>query len=461
MADSITHHRIRRGLDIPLAGTPERRLEEAQQVSTVALIGPDHRGLRARLAVNEGDRVVRGDPLFSDRKTPGVLFTSPAAGRIAAIERGRRRRLLSVQIVVDAAAGGGEEERDYPAHSATSARDMAPAQVRDLMVQSGLWPALRARPFSATPSPADRPRSLFVTAIDTQPLACPPELALAGREEDWAEGLVALATFMDGGPVRLCVAPDSWLGARAPAGIQVHSFAGPHPAGDPGVHIHRIDPVDLDRTAWHLAYPDVAALGGLVRRGRLPRSRIVSLGGAAARRPRLLRTREGARLSQLLAGELQDGDRRVISGSALNGRAVTDPALDFLGRYHRQITVLSEDRRRRLLGWMVPGGRLYSVSRLFLSAFSRHRPTLHETTDHGAERPFIGAGAYDAVLPFDTLAVPLLRSLLAGDDELAAELGCLELDEEDLALASFVCASKIDHGAALRGVLDRIEREGV
>ncbi|HET9820183.1 MAG TPA: Na(+)-translocating NADH-quinone reductase subunit A [Burkholderiaceae bacterium] len=450
-------HRITRGLDLPLAGAPGRAVENARAVRHVALLGADAPGLRLRPAVQPGEHVRRGQRLCADPKQPALQFTAPAAGTVAAVHRGERRALLSVVIEVD--------DEDGPAAQvafATQPRDVRAADgaaVRALMLESGLWTAWRTRPFGRIPGEQAVPDAIFVTAHDTQPHAPDPQLVLAGREDDLQRGLAALERLAPC-PVFLCVAPGSRL-EPAPGGrTERHEFAGPHPAGTPGVHMHRLFPVGLGRSAWHIGAADVAALGHLLATGVLDVERVVALAGPAVRSPRLLRTRLGASIAELSAGELAGGELRVLSGSVLDGRAAMAPETAFLGRLHRQVSALHEGRERELFGWISPQPRKFSLWRVVAGHFARRGLAL-TTSANGGDRAMVPIGAYERVLPMDILATHLLRALAVGDAEAAVELGALELDEEDLALATFVCPGKTDWGPLLRRVLDRVEREGV
>ncbi|MBW2276000.1 MAG: Na(+)-translocating NADH-quinone reductase subunit A [Deltaproteobacteria bacterium] len=451
-------HRIRRGLDIPISGAPEQRVEDARPVTQVAVVAADHVGLRARMAVSEGEPVVRGQLLFEDRKNPGVRYTAPAAGTAAAINRGERRALLSVVIDIDEASEPTEIE--YEAYTGKQPAELSADQIRALLVESGEWTGLRTRPFSRAPAIDSLPRSIFVTAIDTSPLAPDVDLAIDGREDLFHTGLEALVRLGDGAPVHLCRSAGSSVSADGVSGVLTHGFEGPHPAGNAGLHIHMIDPANRDRVAWHIGYQDVIAIGGLLETGKLHLERVIAIGGPAVRMPRLLRTRRGARVSELVAAELSTGERRVVAGSVLTGRDSGAPGLDYLGRFHNQISALSEARKRRFLGWLWPGSDRFSVSRLFLSKLLPGKTFAMDTDVQGGSRAMIPLGVYDGVMPFDMLPVFLFRALLSGDVDRAEELGCLELDEEDVALCSFVCPSKIDYGSALRRVLDQIVKEG-
>lgn len=452
-------HSVRKGLDLPLAGAPVQQVDDRTAVRQVALLGDDTPGLRPAFAVEPGQRVRRGQLLYEDRKHPGVRYTSPAAGTVSAIHRGERRAFRS--IVIDIGEDDGWAEGDM-------AFDVPPpgdaAALRRLLLESGLWTALRTRPFSHVPAADAVAQAIFVTAIDTAPHAPDPQVALAGREAEFAAGLAALATLAGetGAPLLLCVASGSRLAALAPAGVQVHAFDGPHPAGTPGLHIHRLHPVGLGSTVWHIGCQDVAAIGELLATGALGVQRVVALAGPMVARPRLLRTRLGASVADLTRGELRDGEVRVVAGSVLDGRAMDDPATAFLGRWQRQVSALAEGRERELLGWISPQPNKFSVWSVVAGHFaSSSRGLPLTTTTNGGERAMVPIGSYERVMPMDIMATHLLRALIVGDAPAAVELGALELDEEDLALATFVCPGKTEYGPLLRRLLDRVEKEGV
>ncbi|MDO4724927.1 MAG: NADH:ubiquinone reductase (Na(+)-transporting) subunit A, partial [Comamonadaceae bacterium] len=304
----------------------------------------------------------------------------------------------------------------------------------------------------------------FVTAIDTHPLAADPAPIIDAHASDFRHGLTALSRLA---PLVLCKAPGASSSASLPGedvpGVKVEQFAGPHPAGLPGTHIHFVLPVDAARTVWHIGYQDVIAVGKLFTTGQLWTGRIVALGGPVVKNPRLLRTRLGASLEELTAGELEGADNRVnnrvISGSVLGGRTASGPYA-FLGRYHVQVSCLREGTEREMLHYLRPGARKHSVTGAFLSSLLGRRLLPMSTTTNGSERAMVPIGNYEAVMPLDILPTQLLRALIVGDTEMAQKLGCLELDEEDLALCTYVCAGKYEYGPILRDNLTRIEKEG-
>ncbi|MGE3705436.1 MAG: Na(+)-translocating NADH-quinone reductase subunit A [Vicinamibacterales bacterium] len=451
-------HRATRGLQIPLAGQPAAQLEDGPPVRHVALLAADYVGLRPTFQVQVGDHVRRGDVLFEDKMTAGVRYTAPAEGTVTAIHRGARRAFQSVVIELsDAERQGHGAQAPFESFSGRAPSSLTGDEVRALLLESGLWTALRGRPFSRVADPAKAPRSIFVTAMDSEPLAPPIDLALPGRTADLERGLAVL-TRLTTGPVFFCTDDTLQLPLTLPDRVRHERFAGPHPAGTVGFHIHRLDPAGRDRLVWHVDCRDVAAMGRLFASGELDTSRIVGLGGPAAAGPRLIRTRLGASVDELIAGEHQ-GEIRVLSGSALSGRAAAGPVEGFLGRYHRQICLLPEGRDREFMGWAAPGGAKYSSIGIFLGRYLGRKPLRLTTSTNGSRRAIVPIGMYERVMPFDMEPTYLLKALLTKDLERAEQLGCLELDEEALALCTFVCPGKHENGPYLRDVLTANEKE--
>ena len=446
---------IKKGLDLPISGTPEGVVEDARAVRTVAVLGEDYPGMKPTMLVQEGDTVSLGQPLFSDKKNDGVVFTAPAAGRVSSINRGAKRALLSVVIDVDGDAAGDAQLFDPPAGGIDSLEAEA---ITEALVSCGLWTALRTRPFSRIPAIGSRPHSIFVTAMDTNPLAGDPAVVIAEAPEAFSAGLDVLAKLTDGA-VHVCRAEGADIPGGSAASIQTHEFAGIHPAGLPGTHIHFIDPVSDAKTVWFVGYQDVMAIGHLFSTGRLTSSRIVALGGPGVERPRLLRTVLGASLEELTAGELDGGSNRIISGSVFSGRTAESPVA-FLGRYHVQVSVLPEDTERRFIGYLTPGLNRHSVFPIYLSKWLGEKSISFSTTTNGSQRGMVPIGTYEKVMPLDILPTQLLRALLVGDLDTAIALGCLELDEDDIALCTYACPAKYEYGPVLRSVLDTIEKEG-
>lgn len=451
-----------RGLDLPLAGAPTLELRTARAPHHVALLGADALGLKPRLLVELGVAVKRGQPVFEDRGNPGVLFTAPAAGKVTAINRGERRALVSVVVELNEAEREGTTGPD-DLHVFASWReghheDLQRKELRALLLESGMWTAFRARPFSRLPPATHVPEAIFVTALDSHPLAPPMEKVLEGSEPDFALGLRLVARMTDG-KTWLCRAPGTLAGLEV-EGVTVAEFEGPHPAGTVGLHIHTLHPVGRGRVVWHVGAQDVVAIGRLARHGHLPVERIISLAGPAVKAPRLLHTRLGASLESLTEGALDAGEVRTISGSVLGGRQARGAVEGYLGRYHTQVSCLREGREREFFGWLRPGLDKFSAIPTVLSKLLPGRRLPLSTSANGGARSMVPIGLYERVMPMDLLPTFLLRALAMDDVEQAEQLGALELDEEDLALCSFVCPGKTDWGAALRRNLERLEREG-
>ncbi|MBE0503888.1 MAG: Na(+)-translocating NADH-quinone reductase subunit A [Desulfuromonadales bacterium] len=443
--------RIKKGLDLPITGKPAQRIDVGATVQRVALLAHDYPGMKPTMLVQEGERVKLGQPLFSDKKNPRVLYTAPGCGVVTAINRGERRAFISLVITLD-----GDEEMTFPACTLAEISTLAATAIEERLLAAGLWPALRSRPFSKIPVPGTRPAAILVTAIDTNPLAADPALIIHEQSEFFAAGLTALRLLTDG-KVHLCHAAGADL--PVPAGITPAIFSGPHPAGLVGTHIHYLEAIDLTRSVWHLGYQDVIAIGALLLTGRIRVERIVSLAGPQVQNPRLLRTRLGADLSALTTAELCAGENRIISGSVLAGHSGAGE-IAFLGRYHQQISVLREEREKKFLDWLLPGFDKYSIKPLFVSSLLPIHSFPLGTETHGSHRAMVPIGAFEKVMPLDLQITWLLRSLLAGDTEMAQQLGALELDAEDLALCSYVCSGKNDYGEHLRRILNKIEEEG-
>jgi len=443
--------KIKKGLDLPIGGAPDMHLEDGPPVSRVALVGNDYQGMKPTLLVAEGDRVVLGQPVFNDKKNPEVVYCAPAAGKVIAINRGERRLFLSLVIEVS-----GDDEKTFPVTPASQLDQLTDREVQQQLIAAGLWPAFRTRPYSKVPVPGTEPAALFVTAIDTNPLAANPQIAISEKAAEFEAGL-KVVRHLTNGKTYLCKAPGAQI--PAPQGITVSEFAGCHPAGLVGTHIHFLEQVNHQRMVWHIGYQDVIAIGHLFLTGRILTERIISLAGPTVANPRLIRTRLGACLSELVDGQLQTENPRVVSGSVLTGHTAED-AHDFLGRFHNQVSVLEEDCQRQFMGWCMPGFDKFSVKNLFASALLPRRELPLTTSTHGSLRAMVPTGAFEKVMPLNVKATWLLRTLLTLDTDLAQQLGCLELDEEDLALCSFVCSGKMNYGYHLRQTLLKIEKEG-
>ena len=443
--------KIRRGLDLPISGAPKQSIEDGPTIRSVAVVGFDYHGMKPTMEVKVGDKVKLGQLLFTDKKTQGVKYTSPASGTIAAINRGNQRVLQSVTIDVE-----GDERVDFGQFDASQLATLEREKVTQHLIDSGLWTALRTRPYSRVPAIDSTPANIFVSIIDTNPLAANPEVIIAEKAQAFTDGLKVLTRLTDG---TVFVGHGGGFSVSDISGVTFEAFSGVHPAGNVGTHIHHLAPVSVSKVAWTVGYQDVIAIGELFVSGTLNPTRVIALAGPQVAEPRLVRTRLGADLIELTAGQLNAGDNRIISGSVFGGRTARGP-IAYLGRYHNQVSVLTEGTERPFLHYVRAGFDRFSILPIYISKFFGSKKYSFTTSTNGSERAMVPVGAYEKVMPLDILPTQLLRALIVGDTEVAQKLGCLELDEEDVALCTFVCPGKYEYGPILRDNLTRIEEEG-
>lgn len=444
--------KIKNGLNLPISGLPSQKIMNAPLVKEVAVTGADFNGMKPTMQVKEGDQVKIGQVLFECKKTPGVLYTSPANGVVKKINRGERRVFQTMVI--------GNEGEDHVSFSNYSEKELGAwtgEEVRKLLIESGQWVALRTRPFSKVPAVDSEAASLFINTMDTSPLAADTEVILQEYSDDFAKGVEILSKLVK----------KTFVTKRAGASlvdlshidnVDVQEFSGVHPAGLVGTHIHFLDPVGPNKTVWHINYQEVIAIGRLFTTGKLFLERVIAVAGPQVANPRLLRTRLGASMTDLTAGELKSGNNRVISGSVLDGRKMTEE-FAFVGRYHSMISVIAEGTEREFLGWQGPGFDKYTIKNTYAGKF--HNKAFAFTSKlHGSSRAIVPVESFESVMPLDILPTQLIKAMITKNSDLSQALGCLELDEEDLALCTFVSPGKDDFGPYLRSTLDLIEKEG-
>jgi len=443
---------IKKGLDLPVAGVPAQVINDGKSITKIALLGEEYVGMKPTMYVRVGDEVKKAQVLFEDKRNLGVMFTSPASGKVIEINRGAKRVLQSVVIEVS-----GDEQVTFDKFDAGELINVTSEQVRTQLIDSGLWTSFRTRPFSKVPAIDSTTKAIFVTAIDTNPLAADPQLIINEQPDAFSAGLDVLSILTDD-KVFVCKKGTSLPRSRQ-SNVQEHVFDGPHPAGLVGTHMHYLYPVNAANVAWNINYQDVIAIGKLFLTGELNTDRVISLAGPVVNNPRLIRTVIGASLDELTDNEIMPGEVRVISGSVLSGTKASGPSA-YLGRYHLQVSVLREGREKEFIGWATPGKNKFSITRSFLGHLFKGQLYNMTTSTNGSDRAMVPLGNYERVMPLDIEPTLLLRDLCAGDTESAERLGALELDEEDLALCTFVCPGKYDYGQILRECLDKIEKEG-
>ncbi len=454
----MAEFKLKKGYDIKIAGKAELKLNEFPEPDLVALQPNEFRGVKARLMVDVGDEVKIGTVLFVDKTNPEVKFVSPVSGKVSQINRGERRMLMEVVVEND----HKKTPETFEKWTADKVKKLSREQIIAHLLNSGMWPYLRQRPFNKIANHSDVPRDIFISAMDTAPLAADPSFLLDGEETHFQMGLDLLSKLTDG---KVYLSLDGSKKSQIPAlekatGVEKNTFSGPHPAGNVGVHIHHIKPIRTGDIIWYVQPYIVALIGKLFTTGIFPSERIVATAGSPINKRSYYKTILGAPLLSLIPGDtVVDKDVRFLLGNVLTGRKIS-PA-GYLGFYDNLITVIPEaDKKRRLMGWFFPGSDMLSYSKSFLSSWLPSKEFVLDTKVFGGKRAFIQTGDYEKVLPMDILPVYLAKSIMAGDFVEMEGLGILECDEEDLALCSYICPSKNDFGEILRQGLDFMEREG-
>ncbi len=443
--------KLKKGLELPIEGAPDQTIQPGPEFSQVAALGGDYLGLKPRMLVQEGDEVQRGTPLFCHKDVPEAMMVAPMTGKVVQINRGARRVLQSVVIEISDPNDAGVD------FSGVGNGDTAEG-VAEKLCAAGLWTAFRTRPYSKMPAPDAKPAAIFVTAMDSEPLAADAAVIIADAGEAFAAGLAAVAKLSDG-TTYLCHKDGDAIPGADVAGVEAAAFAGPHPAGLAGTHIHFLEPLAGDKQVWTIGYQDVIAIGRLMQSGHLDPNVVIALSGPGARQPRLIRTAMGASTDELTKDEINlDGTPRIISGSVLSGTQAEGPTA-YLGRFARQITIIREDHDQIPMGWIRPMPSKYSFQPVLGSALSNKLYNLTSNLN-GGRRAMVPTGVFERLMPQDYLPTQLLRALLVMDTDTAQALGALELDEEDLGLVGFACPAKYEYGLALRDCLTKIEKEG-
>ncbi len=447
--------KIRKGLNIRLQGEADKVYATADPSETYAIKPPDFHGLVPKMMVKVGEEVKAGSPIFHDKYNPKIIYTAPVSGEVVEIKRGEKRRILEVKILAD-------KETQYETFKQANPTDLSREDIIDALLQSGLWPFIRQRPLAVVANPEEMPKSIFISAFDSSPLAPDNDFVLHGHGEEFQAGLDAVAKLTTG---------KVHLNVRAGQGsskvftnsknVQVNSFAGPHPAGNVGVQIHHADPINKGEVVWYLYPQDVLAIGRFFQQGKLDLSRVIALTGSEVKHPKYYKTVVGASIKNLVAGNVEDGNLRYISGSPLTGTSID--AEGYIGFYDTQATVLPEGDEYKFVatkGWMGPGFDKFSASRTFPTwMMPKSKKWRLDTNTNGEERAFVMTGQYDKVFPFDIYPVQLIKSIMINDIEEMENLGIYEVAPEDFALCEYVCTSKINVQKVVRDGLDVIKEE--
>ena len=469
MTDIIT---IRKGLDLPIAGQAELRLTDARDIDTYAIKPTDFVGLTPRLLVEEGTTVSKGDALFVDKQDERIRFTSPVDGRVKAIVRGEKRKLMEVVVEVDC--------NSEPTEQTASKLPQTADEIKAAMLQCGLWPMLRQRPFGTVANPDDMPKAIFVSAFDSAPLAPDYDFIMQGKEEALKKGLEALTKLTEG-MVHVCFRPNQHIAKQLKTEqlnncqLITHYINGPHPSGNIGTQIAYIDPINKGEVVWTMNPQDVAVLGELVTTGIYRPEKVIAVAGPEIKSPHYYRIIAGACIDAIVANQIEDGsiNHRIISGNVLSGTQIA--ANGFVGAYDNMVTLLPEGDYYDFMGWLMPGFKKFSFSRTFLSGFmpkSTFKPLginlprfekfwKFDTNTHGDERPLVFTGNFERVFPFDIYPTQLIKACIVGDIDLMENLGIYEVEPEDFALCEFIDTSKTDIQAIVREALEKLRKEAM
>ena len=443
---------IRRGYDIKLEGAAEKTTSDVEASDVIAIKPPDFPSVTPKLLVETGDEVLAGQPIFFDKNRPNLRFTSPVSGEIADVVRGEKRRIMEIRIVPDKS---GIRYIEFPKSDPAS---LSREEIIERLLESGCWNYIRQRPYSLIANPEDLPKAIFVSCFDSAPLA--PDLDyIKDFEPENLKAGIAVLTKLSADKIHLGLKPGQQEGDFPGTHVlNHHFFKGPHPAGNVGIQIHHIDPIQKGDTVWYVHLQDLLIIGRLFREGRYRADRLVALTGSCATWPHYLRAMTGQRMSDLVGGRLKTEHCRVIQGNVLTGQ--TSSADDFLSFYTNQITAIPEGDQPEFLGWLLPGINKLSLSRTYFSWLFPNRSYNLDTNMHGEERAFVMTGQYDKVLPMNIYPVFLLKAILAKDIERMEALGIYEVAEEDFALCEFVCTSKIDVQKIVAEGLEYVRLEG-
>lgn len=447
--------KLKKGFDIKLVGKADKQLVDFQQAQTFAVKPTDFIGLqRPKVLVKEGDMVKAGTPILFDRKSENVLYTSPASGEVVEVKRGEKRKLLEIKILADAQISYEEFNKFTEADIRSASREA----VIEHLTTGGVWPQLIQRPYGIVAEPEDEPKAIFISAFDTHPLAPDLGFTLQGEEIYFQAGLEVLKKLTTGlVHLNLSDSSDNAPIFTKAQGVQINHFSGPHPAGNVGIQIHHIDPINKGDIAWTINPYGVTQMGKLFLEGRYDASKIIALTGSEGKKTGYVKTFSGACVEKLVAGNAKTENIRVVSGNVLTGERILRDG--YLGFYHNQITILPEGDYYEFLGWAKPTSDKLSYHRALglFSFLSPNKEYALDTNTRGEERAFVQTGIFESVTPMDVYPVYLLKAIMAEDYDEMEELGIFEVIEEDLALCEFVDVSKHPVQQILRKGIELIQ----
>ena len=436
--------KISKGLDLPISGAPLNIVSDEPKVSSVAVLSNDFVGMKPTMLVKEGDSVKAGQKIFEDKKNIGVFYTSPCGGIVRNINRGDKRKFLSIELDID---DTNEEFKFFDMGNTSN-------EIKECLINSGYWNCFRTRPFNRTPNVNDVPNAIFINCCDSNPLSMDPYNIISRNEADFREGLKVLSQLFKCN-MNLTYQNDNFDISNED--FEYFQFKGPHPSGLSSTHISKIYPVNLNRTVWTINYQDIISIGFLKKNNKIRTSKLISLGGPSVHEPSLLNVRVGGNIDEICAGKLKPNSR-IISGSVLHGHE-SEGVMNYLGFYDSQISAIPDEVNNIFMNWLMPGSSLHSKLNVFISSFIKPKNFIFNTSIGGGDRAIVPISSYEEVIPMDILATQLLKALVVSDIDMAVDLGMLELVPEDLALCSYVCPSKYDYSSILMDNLNKLYQE--
>ena len=442
--------KIKKGLNINLFGEAEKTISELK-AKQYAIKPTDFVGVFPKLLVKEGDLVKAGSPVFYDKHRENIKFTAPVSGKIAGIHRGAKRVLQ--EIIIDA-----DEEIIYESFGKEGLDDLKKEEIIEKLLKSGIWPFIRQRPYSIIADPDTEPKAIFISGFDTSPLAPDYDFLIHGKGEEFQTGLNAIAKLTSG-KVHLNINNDL-PGSRVftnSKNVQVNNFTGPHPSGNVGTQINKIDPINKGDIVWYLRPQEVITIGKLFLEGKFDVSRVIALTGSEIKKTSYFKTYVGASIEGMIEKNLEQENVRCISGNVLTGTKIEKSG--FLSFYDYQLTVIPEGDHYDFLGWMLPGLKKHSFYRTFMAWLTPKKKFKVHTNLNGGERAFVMTGQFERVFPLDIYPMQLLKAIIIEDIDEMENLGIYEVDEEDFALCEYISTSKINIQSVVRNGLDIIRKE--
>jgi Na+-transporting NADH:ubiquinone oxidoreductase subunit A len=441
--------KIKKGLDLKLAGAAEKKTKSLD-LKNYALKPTDFHGLFPKLMVRVGDKVKAGSPVFFDKYRDNIIFTSPVSGTVTDVIRGEKRKMLEIRIEAD----GNDSSETF---KQADPKSLKKEEVIDELLKSGVWPVIRQRPYTIIANPADQPKAIFISGFDTAPLAADVDYILEGKEKEFQTGLDALSMISDA-KIHLNLGPNSKAPALVNAkGVEINSFSGPHPAGNVGIQIHHIDPINKGDIVWTVNAVDVLTIGRLFLEGKYNADKMIALCGSEIKEPQYYNVKSGVEMGGLLKDQLKSDHVRVISGNVLTGTKVDRSG--YLSFYDKEVTVIPEGDVYEFFGWLIPSPKKHSFYRTAFSWLTPNKVYKPNTNVNGGERAFVFTGALEKVLPMDIYPIQLMKAIMAEDIDMMEQLGIYELDEEDFALCEYISTSKINMQELIRKGLDMMRIE--